>query len=402
MNAKARIHGLLKSVRGLNCIVEYWDGDRVSYGDGKLGFTLRIKDRAIVGKVLADLLVQLPESYVSGEIEIDGNLQDLLRLCYDVDPRSLDRSLLQRIALGFAAVLYKNSLVRAKKNVSHHYDLGNDFFRIWLDERMVYSCAYFKVADDDLDKAQRQKLQYLCTKLRLEPNHGLLDIGCGWGALALHAAESHGATVLGVTLSEEQHSACQNSIRQANLQDRVKVRLKDYRELGNETFDRVVSVGMMEHIGRSHLREYMEVVARCLRSGGRGVFQWISKNRQGNVTPWITKRIFPGMYLPTLGEVVSEMAAAGLHVVDAENLRPHYAMTLDAWIERFERSSERIGQMYDERFVRMWRMYLNAASIAFKCGSLNLWQVTFTQGLSDETPLTRQYMYREADYPAVP
>lgn len=395
MNAKTQADNFLKCIGGASFIIEYWDGERISYGGANPMFTLRVKDSSVVRTVLANLLVGLPDAYIAGQIDIDGDFQGLVRLCYDLDPKHLRLSAAQSLAFELNAMWRRNSLSGAKRNVSHHYDLGNDFFRMWLDEFMVYSCAYFERAEDDLNTAQRQKLRYLCTKLQLEPGHQLLDIGCGWGALARHAASSHGVKVVGITLSEEQRSLCQTYLKESGLEDRVEIRLQDYRQLSDKIFDRVVSVGMMEHIGKSYLASYMETVARCLRPGGCGVFQWISKNKPGEVTPWIRKRIFPGMYLPTLAETASAMAAAGLHISDVENLRAHYAMTLDAWSERFERAAERVQHMYDERFVRMWRMYLNASSVAFKVGELNLWQVTFTNGLSDGTPLTRRYMYGE-------
>jgi cyclopropane-fatty-acyl-phospholipid synthase len=184
-------------------------------------------------------------------------------------------------------------------------------------------------------------------------------------------------------------------INASGLDGRVEVRLQDYRELRGETFDRVVSVGMIEHVGQAYLETYMAQAARCLRPGGVGVFQTISHNWQGPVTPWIAKHIFPGMYLPTLGELATAMAGSGLRVVDVENLRPHYAMTLDAWIDRFEKRVDVVRSLFDERFVRMWRMYLNSASAAFKLGDLNLWQITCTHGSSDEVPLTRRHLYRE-------
>jgi cyclopropane-fatty-acyl-phospholipid synthase len=221
----------------------------------------------------------------------------------------------------------------------------------------------------------------------------LLDIGCGWGALALHAARQHGVAVLGITLSEEQQRACQAKIAQFRFDDRVEVRLQDYRRLGKELFDRVASVGMMEHVGRSYLPAYMEAVARSLRPNGVGVFQTMGRTHRAEVTPWITKYIFPGMYLPTLAEVATEMARFNLHIVDVENLRPHYAITLDRWIERFENGRDKIAASFDSRFIRMWRMYLNSASAAFKYGDLNLWQITFTKGWTDKMPLTRRYMY---------
>lgn len=395
MRLKRNLDRMLRQIRDASFTVQYWDGEQISYGDGDPEFTIRLTDPQAVNRMLRNVLVHLPEAYVAGQLEFDGDLQHLLRLCYRVDQRLLRVNPLRKALLYLNPIIQRNSLSGARTNVSYHYDLGNDFFKAWLDNDMNYSCAYFEHADDDLETAQRQKLRHLCTKLRLEPGQRLLDIGSGWGALAMHAAKEYGVRVLGIILSEEQRSLCQPKIRQRGLEDRVEVRLQDYRQLENETFDRVVSVGMIEHVGQSYLRSYMETVAQCLRPKGIGVFQTMGQTQHRQVTPWITKYIFPGMYLPTIAELSSEMARAGLRVSDIENLRPHYALTLDAWIERFEKMADTFKCMFDERFVRMWRMYLHSASAAFKHGELNLWQITFTNGFNDELPLTRRYMYRE-------
>jgi cyclopropane-fatty-acyl-phospholipid synthase len=319
-------------------------------------FTILIKYPSVVQTVLSNVLTALPEAYTGDRIDIDGDFQEFIRLCYDIDFSQLRLSVVQRIVLVFRAMGERNSLSGAKRKVSHHYDLGNEFFRSWLDELMVYSCAYFENQHDDLNTAQRQKLQYILNKLQLEPGQQLLDIGCGWGALTRYAASSRSVKVLEITLSDEQRALCETCLKEANLQDRVEIRLQDYRQLGGRIFDRVVSVGMMEHIGQSYVSEYVGTVAKSAAPSGRGVFQWITKNKPGEVTPWIRKRIFPGMYLPTLAEISTAMAAADLHIVDVENLRAHYAMTLDAWSDRFKRSTDVIRRMYDERFVRMWRI----------------------------------------------
>ena len=393
MSLKSDLDRILQQLRGASFTLQYWDGDLVSYGDTEPEFLVRLTHPAVVRQMLGNLLVGLPEAYVSGQLEIEGDLQRLLRLCYRLDPRVLAGNRLNQARLAWSALWQRNSLPRARANVAHHYDLGNEFFSLWLDESMTYSCAYFEQAGDDLETAQRQKLQHLCAKLRLPPGGRLLDIGCGWGALAIHAARQHGAEVVGITLSEEQRALAQTRVQAGGLAGRVDIRLQDYRHLGSETFDRVVSVGMLEHVGRAFLRPYLRAVAQALRPGGTGVLQWISHTHPGPVTPWITKYIFPGMYLPTLDEIASEAARAGLRIVDAENLRPHYALTLDAWIERFEKKADTVKRMFDERFVRMWRMYLNSACAAFRFGQLNLWQMTFTHGFSDEVPLTRRSLY---------
>jgi len=391
--AKALLETFLKQARDRSFIVEYWDGQSFKQGSGDPSFTVRFKDPSAIWRVMKNPLVEFPEAYVGRTIEVDGSLQELVKLSYELVPPRPRFDALKSVAIAHIAPWQRNSVFNAKRNVAHHYDLGNAFFQLWLDELMVYSCAYFETEEDDLDVAQRQKLEYLCNKLELRPGLSLLDIGCGWGALALHAAKVHGTKVLGITLSEQQRLSCLDRLRTLALQDRVDVRLQDYRKLQGSKFDRVVSIGMMEHIGRPYLPSYMKSVGECLHPDGRGVFQWISRDTPGSAPEWIRKRIFPGMYLPTLAEVTSEMAGSGLRVVDVENLRRHYAMTLDCWSARFERVNETVMRMYDERFVRMWRLYLNGSAVAFKTGYLNLWQVTFTRGVVNAGPLTRRGLY---------
>lgn len=395
MSPKRDLDRMLCHVRGAGFTIQYWDGERISYGDGAPEFTLRLPPASTMSWMLGDVSLRLPEAYVSGQLRVDGDLGRLLHLCYRVDDSVFRVSPWRKAALALAALRRRNSLSGARANVSHHYDLSNQFFATWLDDEMNYSCAYFEQAADDLEAAQRQKLRHICGKLRLEPTQRLLDIGCGWGALASHAAKEHGVHVVGITLSDEQRSLAQTRVKQRRLDGLVDIRLRDYRELGSETFDRVVSVGMIEHVGESYLRTYMTSVARSLRPGGIAVLHTMGKTRKAAVTPWITKHIFPGMHLPTLAELSTEMTNAGLTISDVENLRPHYALTLDAWIERFEKNVDAIAGMFDERFVRMWRMYLHAASAGFKFGELNVWQFTCSNGFSDEIPLTRRGLYNE-------
>ncbi|MBI2204107.1 MAG: class I SAM-dependent methyltransferase [Candidatus Rokubacteria bacterium] len=393
MSLKGDLDRILRRVRGAGFTLRYWDGDTIAYGDGAPEFGLRLPDEATVAWMLGDALVRLPEAYVAGDLGVDGDLQHLLHLCYRVDDRVLAIGPWRKAALALAAFRRRNSLAGAPANVSHHYDIGNEFFATWLDDDMNYSCAYFEHASDDLPTAQRQKLRHICGKLRLQPGDRLLDIGCGWGALARHAATHHGVGVVGITLSEPQRALGQTRVREHGLADRVELRRQDYRELGAETFDRVVSVGMIEHVGERYLPAYMASVARGLRPGGIAVLHTMGKTRKAPVTPWITKHIFPGMYLPTLAELSTHMTNAGLRISDVENLRPHYALTIEAWIDRFEKHADAIARMFDERFVRMWRMYLHAARAAFVFGALNVWQLTCSHGSSDEIPLTRRHLY---------
>ena len=396
MNLKTHLDGLFSRIPEASFAVRYWDGDAALYGSSRPEFDVRLKDPAAARSLLDNLLVSVPEAYEAGAIEVDGDLQRLMRVIYRLDPRQLHFTPVERASHWLDRMAHRNSPRLSRANVARHYDLGNEFFKLWLDRELNYSCAYFERPDDDLETAQRQKLQHICRKLHLSSGERLLDIGCGWGALALLAAREYGASVVGITLSTEQQSLCRQRTRGLGLDRQVEVRLQDYRQVQGESFDAVSSVGMIEHVGREFLPAYNAAVARVLRPGGIGVFQWISHAEDGRVTPWIGRHVFPGMYLPPLGEMATEMARAGLRIRDVENLKQHYALTLDAWRDRFEASVPAIRQMFDERFVRRWRLYLNSASAAFKFGELNLWQVTFTHGYRNDLPLTRRYLYDSA------
>jgi cyclopropane-fatty-acyl-phospholipid synthase len=393
MSPKLALDRMLRQLPSARLAVDYWDGDKAFYGDGLPQVRIRVEDAATLARILDNPTEALPEAYVAGTLQVEGDLQHLLRLGHEMDPQMLLPGGWQRLGRWIARRARPNSANGARINVSHHYDMGNDFFKLWLDREMNYSCAYFETPHDDIDTAQRQKLQHICAKLRLTRGQRLLDVGCGWGALAIHAAREHGASVVGITLSAEQMLLAQARVRQLGLDPQVQVRLQDYRALGDEKFDAVASVGMIEHVGRAYLPRYVQAVAHALRRGCVGVFQFISHSLDGDVTPWIGRHIFPGMYLPPLHELAAEMARVGLCITDVENLKPHYAMTLDAWIRRFEENERVIRTMFDERFIRMWAMYLNSASAAFKYGDLNLWQITFTRGAPVRMPLTRRHIY---------
>jgi cyclopropane-fatty-acyl-phospholipid synthase len=395
MDLKSVLDRALRTLQTPGFSVEYWDGQIINYGTGRPEFAVRVNDATVVKRIMRNVLVQFPDAYVDGEIEISGDLQSLLRVVYDTRSPLFRFRLADLIRLFFAAHFQRASLEGAKRNVRAHYDLGNEFFAKWLDPGMVYSGAYFENPTDALDKAQSQKLEHLCRKLRLENGQRLLDIGCGWGGLILHAAERYGVRATGITLSAEQQAFCASKITSLGLESTVEARLQDYRQLGAEKFDRIVSVGMIEHVGKNFLPAYARAVADCLYHDGIGVFQTMGKAVPGPVTPWITKHIFPGMYLPALGEISDAMSGCGLHIIDVENLRPHYAMTLDAWASRFERCTAEVAGKFGEHFVRMWRMYLTVASAAFKYGDLNLWQITFARSNRVPIPLTRRYVYND-------
>jgi cyclopropane-fatty-acyl-phospholipid synthase len=397
MSSKKLFDRIFSQIDVLPFAVEYWDGEVINYGDGPALFVLQLKSEEVCGAVLSNLSVNFGEAYMSGDVDVLGDLQSLLRLVYLMDFDKFKLTLPEKVRMALMAWRQRNTLTRSRRNIAHHYDIGNDFFLLWLGQEMAYSCAYFRSEGDDIDTAQRQKFDHICHKLHLQPDSTLLDIGCGWGGLAIHAAKHYGADVVGITLSKEQYELALERVAKAGVKHKVSIELRDYRELGADAkFDRVVSVGMLEHVGKENMSEYFVRISNLVRDGGIGVVQSIGRMFEFPVNPWVTKYIFPGMYLPTLANMATPMGKHDLNIIDVEVLRLHYAMTLDRWLEAFETNIEEIRTQYSESFVRMWRFYLNVCSVGFRYGETCLWQVQFTKGLNNALPLTREYLYAPA------
>jgi cyclopropane-fatty-acyl-phospholipid synthase len=280
----------------------------------------------------------------------------------------------------------------SKRNVAHHYDLSYDLYRRFLDEDMQYSCAYFARPDMTLEEAQSAKRAHIAAKLRLTPGQRVLDIGCGWGGLALELAGKHGVRVLGITLSQEQLAIARRRAAEAGLEHLTEFQLIDYRDVKG-TFDRIVSVGMFEHVGVPHFREYFEAVRKLLKPDGVALIHSIGRHMGPGLTQaWIRKYIFPGGYIPALSEVTPVVEKAGLWITDVEILRLHYAETLRHWRERFVKAWPEIASVYDERFCRMWEFYLAFSELAFRYTGHMVFQMQLTRRV-DALPITRDYIY---------
>jgi cyclopropane-fatty-acyl-phospholipid synthase len=385
----------LAAARGdLTFAVEFWNGERRTYGHGAPDFTVRLRNRRVGLGLLANPSLRFGEAYVSGAIEVDGDLGKLMEFLLGLSREPLHPRPVYRAARTVGGWWQRNTPWRSRRNVAHHYDLGNDFFALWLGRTMAYSCAYFREPSDDLDRAQEGKLAHVCEKLRLERGQRLLDIGCGWGGLAAHAAEAYGVRVLGITLSEEQKRHAERMVAARGLADRVEIRVADYRELDpRRPFDRIVSIGMFEHVGRRFIPAYVRATSRLLTPGGIGVLHTIGRMAPVPIDAWIGTHVFPGAYFPALAEIATPMGKHDLSIVDVESLRLHYALTLDRWSDGFERHVAAVAEKYGERFVRMWRLYLKASAAAFRVGNLTVWQIQFTRGRNDDLPLTRDYLY---------
>ena len=397
MLTEQALHKLFERARGGSFAVIYKNGTTEHFGDSEPQFTVRFNDDDILDLIGDDLLASFGEAYMDGRVDLDGDLADLMSLALRSGLMSVTQT-----AQGFAGKALRaagklRSLKHEKENIARHYDLGNDFFRLWLDESLTYSCAYFRNASDTLEQAQKQKIEHSLRKLRLEPGETLLDIGCGWGALVMRAAEHYGVKATGITLSEEQYAGANAAIVERGLQDRASVRLIDYGTLAAEgkQFDKIVSIGMIEHVGKEHLAEFALNAEARLKPGGLALLHLITGVKEGLINHWVEKHIFPGGYIPTLPEIITHLSAQNFRVWDVENLAPHYRLTLDHWSERFERARPTVLKKFDERFVRMWRLYLRASSAAFREGAVKVHQILASGGQPQNLPLTREDIYKE-------
>ena len=364
-------------------------------GDGEgPEFELSLTGRGSCRRLLLNPPLALGELYAEGRLSfINGELVDFLE--WVLPPRGgIDAP-----ARPFRR--WANPPDRSRQNVEHHYDLGTDFYRLFLDRDLQYSCAYWAPGVADLEAAQDAKKRHIAAKLCLEPGLRVLDIGCGWGGLALHLAREHDVDVVGITLSPSQLAVARERAEAQGLSARVRFALADYRTLA-DSFDRVVSVGMLEHVGPKDLRTYFQRVRNLLAPGGAAVIHSIGRAGPPRATnPWITKHIFPGGQLPALSELAGPIERSGLWLTDLEVLRLHYAKTLRAWRERFEARAREIAESRGETFVRLWRFYLSASEAAFTAADQVVFQIQLAR-TRDGLPLTRDYLYPRAAEEAAP
>lgn len=381
---------LLKNTFSDPMEVTFWDGEKVQQGEGTPKFSLIFHDVIPKAELMQNASVAFGEAYMNGIIEIEGSIKEVIASIYNKQESFLGGSKM------YASLMKKisNTTKRSKENVTFHYDIGNDFYKLWLDETMTYSCAYFKTNNDSLKTAQQNKVAHILKKLNLQEGQTLLDIGCGWGELIITAAKKYGVKATGITLSTEQFERVKDRILEEQLEDSLDVKLIDYRELKKQKFDRIVSVGMLEHVGQKHLNEYFQKVNELLEDGGLSVLHTITTQKEGATNAWIDKYIFPGGYVPSISELVNHMAENKFLLIDLESLRRHYEKTLDMWSENFENVLDKVKMTKDERFIRMWRLYLNACAASFQVGNIDLTQFIFTKGTNNSLPFTRNYMYK--------
>lgn len=391
MLEKTFYKSILKHSFNIPVRIIFWDGSSVDYGDGKPEVTIKFNDKIPIKEVTRNASLALGEAYMDKRIEIEGSIQKLMMAAYSSVGSFMHNNKLKRFM-----PKQDHSEKESEEDIQHHYDVGNDFYRLWLDDTLTYSCAYFKDGNTtNLTKAQKDKVHHILQKLDPKPDSTLLDIGCGWGTLMLTAAKDYHLKVTGVTLSEEQYKFVNQRIEKEGLQNIAEVKLIDYRELGNRQWDYITSVGMFEHVGKENLGLYFKDVARYLKDDGVALIHGITRQQGGATNAWIDKYIFPGGYIPGLAEMITHVTENGMQLADVEMLRRHYQRTLEIWDSNFNQHRDQIEDRMGERFTRMWDLYLQACAASFESGNIDVVQYLMTKGPSGRhLPMTRDYMLK--------
>lgn len=350
--------------------------------------TIWIRDRSALLALARNPQINFGDLYSDGRIEIEGDVVDLIERLYKA-PVSFSASLYSR----WLSWLESNSLRGSRNNIHHHYDISNDFYKLWLDPEMVYTCAYFPEPNSTLEEAQRAKMDLVCRKVWLQPGETVVEAGCGWGSLALHMAARYGVKVRAFNISTEQIAFARERAQREGLASRVEFIQDDYRNI-NGRADAFVSVGMLEHVGKNHHADLARAIWRTIGEEGRGLLHFIGRNRPRAMNAWIRRRIFPGAYPPSLREVMQLLEPHDFSVLDVENLRQHYARTCECWLKAFESHFNMVAAQLGIQFARMWRLYLAGSTAAFRFGSLQLFQVVFAGKKCASQPWNRSYLYQ--------
>jgi cyclopropane-fatty-acyl-phospholipid synthase len=353
-----------------------------------------IPNRKALLRLLLDPEVAFGDGYSDGTIQVHGSLSKLVEALYQSISQWDGESFYARLSSRWLRWLQANTLGGSHNNIHAHYDIGNEFYKLWLDRQLVYTCAYFPTPDAILEDAQIAKMDHICRKVRLQTGETVVEAGCGWGAFALHMAREYGVSVKAFNISHEQIRFARERAKEEGLSRRVEFIEDDYRNISGK-FDVFVSVGMLEHIGVENYQPLAEIIQRSIGASGRGLLHFIGRNQVHPFSRWMRKRIFPGAYIPVLRQAIENFERYNYTVLDVENLRLHYAKTLEHWLNRFENAQEKITSMYDLEFVRAWRLYLAGSMAAFLCGSLQLFQIVFAGSRCRPLWWTRAPLYSD-------
>jgi len=379
---------LLKNMFSDTFKIKFWDGSEEKFGEGESKFQIIFNEPISKVDIINDPSITLGEAYMTRKLDINGSVQAVIESLYNNKESFLRKSeMYEKLIKKFTS-----SIKISKDNIQFHYDIGNDFYKLWLDKAMNYSCGYFKSDTDSLEVAQQNKMNHILEKLNLKEGQSLLDIGCGWGELIIAAAKQYKVKAVGITLSKEQLQKANERIKAEGLEDLVEVKLQDYREIKDVSFDRIVSVGMLEHVGLENLSEYFQIVNDLLKDKGLSLIHCITAVNEGGNNTWIDKYIFPGGHVPAIKTIITDIAQQEFELIDIESLRRHYGMTLEHWAENFENALPIVEKTKDETFIRMWRLYLNSCAASFNRGNINIHQILFAKGVNNDLPLTRDYM----------
>jgi cyclopropane-fatty-acyl-phospholipid synthase len=369
-----------------------WNGERVTTSTAAELSTVRIADRSTLLGLIRDPHMRFGDAYSEGRIVVEGDLVQFIERMYRAAPTQPKAMRSLASFLKGAHRRRHNTLAGSRDNIHHHYDIGNDFYSLWLGDTMAYTCAYYPTPDASLDVAQRAKFDHVCRKIQLKPGESVVEAGFGWGGLSLHMARHYGVKVRAFNISKEQVAYARERAKREGLAGQIEFVEDDYRNITGK-YDAFVSVGMLEHVGVENYAALGGVANRALGDNGRGLIHSIGRNRPAPLHPWITKRIFPGAYPPSLAEFMQIFEPWDFSVLDVENIRLHYARTLTHWLELYDANADKVRKMFDEKFERMWRLYLAGSIAGFTTGTLQLFQVVFAPKQNNNVPWTRAHLY---------
>ncbi len=384
---------MLEVVGNPPVVLKLWDGLAVSPPVNNPVAALQYINRSAMLKTIINPELYFGDLYSSGQARFEGDLVKFMEIIYSNLEEGGRGGWLKQFVIWLGHRRIANSHDKAKDNIYHHYDIGNEVYQLWLDtEVMQYTCAYFSDPEMTLEQAQVAKLHHVCRKLQLKPGDSVVEAGCGWGGLALFMAKHYDVNVKAYNISKEQVAYAHCRAEKEGLSGKVQYVLDDYRNITGK-YDAFVSVGMLEHVGKDDFPTLGKVIDRCLKPEGRGLIHTIGRNRPAPMNAWIERRIFPGAYPPSLKEMMQIFEPNRLSILDVENLRLHYSRTLEHWLERYESNRDKVRSMMDKEFVRAWRLYLAGSIAAFNVGELQLFQVVFSRSSNNELPWSRAHLY---------